>query len=160
MKKMFVVVAAVAVVAMAIPYVFAGGPGSVQGYGPGSRWERPGDGPGYGRGASLTEEQRTQLQALRNKFHDETASLRQTVFTKRQELRSLWSDSNADPKLIVEKEREIRALQDQLRDKAVEHKLEARKIFTPEQLAQFGERRGRGFRSGRGPGRGSWGGCY
>jgi len=107
---------------------------------------------GYGKGASLTEEQRTQLQELRQKFHSETATLREQIWAMRQELRTLWSDSKFGADAILKKEKELRDLQDQMKDKAVQMKLEARTILTPEQLAEFGTFGGPG--SGRGSGRG------
>lgn len=154
MKKILVVFAMVLVLAGAT-YVYAFGPGR----GPGPR-----EGcMGYGKGASLTEEQRTQFQDLRQKFHDETATLREQIQAKRQELRTLWSDSKSGADAILGKEKELRDLQDQMRDKAVQMKLQARNILTPEQLAEFGKLRGPG--SGRGPGKGhgkgrGCGGCY
>ena len=154
MKKGFIVFAMVLVLAGAT-YVYAVGPG-------------PGPGPregclGYGKGASLTEEQRTQFQELRQKFHSETAKLREQIWAMRQELRTLWSDSNSTADVIMKKEKELRDLQDQMKDKAIQMKLEARNILTPEQLAEFGKLGGPG--SGRGPGKGhgkgrGCGGCY
>ena len=155
MKKSLVVLA-VALVLSVATYVYAVGPGPSPG--PGSRescW-------GCGKGASLTEEQRTQFQELRQKFHDETATLREQIWAKRQELRALWSDSQSDSGTILNKENELGALQDQMRDKALQLKLEARKVLTPEQLSEFGgQGMGPGFGGGhrkghgRGPGFGS-----
>jgi Spy/CpxP family protein refolding chaperone len=157
MKKMIVIMAAVAVV-LGVAYAYAQGPGFGPGRGPG----RYGDCPNYGESSPLTDAQRTQLRELRQKFFDETASLRDSIYAKRQELRSLWADPNAKPEEIVAKEKELRSLQDQMRDAAVQQKLEARKVLTPEQLSQGGWGRGKGFRGGegrgygrgRGPGRG------
>jgi Spy/CpxP family protein refolding chaperone len=126
MRKLVVASALVAVVVLGITYVYAQGPG----YGR-MGW-------GYEKWSSSTPEQRTKFQELRQKFDDETAQLRGTTLTKRLELQSLWIDPKADPKAIQEKEKELRALQDQMRDKAVQFRLEARKVLTPEQLAQFG----------------------
>ena len=101
MKKVFVVFAMALVLAGAT-YVYAVGPGP----GPGPRegcW-------GFGKGASLTEEQKAQFQELRQKFHDETAKLREQIWAKRQELRTLWSDSKSDADAILEKEKELREL--------------------------------------------------
>jgi Spy/CpxP family protein refolding chaperone len=72
------------------------------------------------------------------------------MVTKRLELRSLWTDPKADPKAILDKENELGNLQNQMRDKVVQFKLEARKILTPEQLAEFGSHWG--MRHGRGHG--------
>jgi len=162
MKKTVVVLGLVAVMVLGVAYAFAQGPGA----GPG-----PGRGPGWGqeKWSSLTPEQQTKLQELRQKFNDETAQLRGTMLTKRLELQSLWRNPKADSKAILEKEKEFRSLQNQMKDKAVQLKLEARTILTPEQLSQFGPGlgMGRGFggghmmggrhgmgRGGMGPGRG------
>src|SRR5512136_2468143 len=135
MKKMIVVLTAVAVV-LGVAYAYAQGPGF--GPGPGRGLGQCGDCGKCGKSASLTEAQRTQLQELRKKFFDETAPLRDSIHAKRQELRSVWSDPNAKPEAIVAKEKELRSLQDQMYDAAVQQKLEARKILTPEQLSQAG----------------------
>ena len=152
MKKKVVVLGLVAVLVLGVAYAFAQGPGA-----------GPGSGPGYGPGwrhqrwSSLTPEQQTKMQELRQKFNDETAQLRGTMLTKRLELQSLWTNPKADPKAITEKEKEFRGLQDQMRDKALQLKLEARTILTPEQLSEFGP----GWGMGRGFGRGHmWGGGY
>jgi Spy/CpxP family protein refolding chaperone len=150
MKKILIVLAMVLVLAGAT-FVYAVGPGS----GPGPR----GGCLGFGKGTSLTEEQKTQFQELRQKFHDETAKLREQIWAKRQELRTLWSDSKSDADAILKKEKEVRDLQDQMRDKAVQMKLEARNILTPEQLAESGKFGDPG--SGRRPGKGrGCGDCY
>jgi Spy/CpxP family protein refolding chaperone len=170
MKKTVVVLGLVAVMVLGVAYAFAQGPG--QGPGPGHR-------PGWGqeKWSSLTPEQQTKFQELRQKFNDETAQLRGTMLTKRLELQSLWRNPKADSKAILEKEKEFRSLQNQMKDKAVQLKLEARTILTPEQLSQFGPGlgMGRGFggghmmggrhgmgQGGMGPGRGMGPGygCY
>ena len=169
MKKTIIALGLVAILLLGVTHVFAQRPG----FGPGHR-------PGWGqeKWSSLTPEQQTKFQELRQKFNDETAQLRGTALTKRLELQSLWTDPKADPKAILEKEKELRSLQDQIRDKAVQLRLEARKILTPEQLSQFGSGWGRGygfghghmmghgpgmgygFGMGYGPGRGPGYGCY
>ena len=148
MKKVMLAVALVVILLGAV-IVYAQGPG----YGPGPGHGRCWESGGAGKGASLTEEQRTQLQDMRKKFHDETAQLRESVFAKRQELRSLWGDPTTEASAIMNKEKELRDLQDQMQDKALQLKLEARKILTPEQLSEFGGR-GMGPGSGRGHGKG------
>jgi Spy/CpxP family protein refolding chaperone len=152
MKRTMVILAAVAVL-LGVTYVYAQGPGFGPGRGYGAFW-----GSGRGAGVSLTPEQRTQFRELHKKFFDETAPLRESIFAKRQELRSLWTDPNAKPEDIAQKEKELRTLQDQMRDKVVQYKLDARKDLTPEQLSQFAPGQGRGFR--RGYGRGGYGMGY
>jgi Spy/CpxP family protein refolding chaperone len=132
MRKLVVALGLVALVVLGITYVYAQGPG----YGRA--------GSGYGKWFSLTSEQRTKFQELRQKYNDETAQLRGRILTKRLELQSLWTDPKADSKVIQEKEKELRGLQDQIRDKANQFRLDARKILTPEQLALFGPGGGMG----------------
>ncbi len=138
MRRLAVTLALVAVVVLGVTYVYATGPGY---------WRT---GWGYERWSSLTPEQRTKLQELRQKFNDDTAQLRGTILTKRLELQSLWTDPKANTKAIQEKEKEMRSLQDQMRDKAVQFGLGARKVLTPDQLAQFGPGSGMGPGFGRG----------
>lgn len=141
MRKTVIALGLVAVVALGITYVYAQSPG----YGR-TGW-------GYGKWSSLTAEQGTNLQELRQKFDDETAQLRGTIITKRFELQSLWTNPTADSRAIQEKEKELRSLQDQMTEKATQFKLEARNILTPDQLAQIGPGWGRG-RLGHGYGMG------
>jgi Spy/CpxP family protein refolding chaperone len=160
MKKRVMVLGLVAAVVLGITYVYAQSPG----YGR-AGW-------GYEKWSSLTPEQGTKLQELRQKFNDETAQLRGTMITKRLELQSLWSNPKADPQAIQEKEKELTALHDRIREKAAQFKLDARNILTPEQLAQDGPgwgrggfvrgyRTGSGYGMGRGYGMGpGYGMCY
>jgi Spy/CpxP family protein refolding chaperone len=72
------------------------------------------------------------------------------------EATSLWTDPNSSPEAILAKEKELRDLQNQMRDKVVQGLLEARKILTPEQVSKIGANRGmgRGGMMGRGRGMG------
>jgi Spy/CpxP family protein refolding chaperone len=168
MKKTIIALGLVALMLLGVTYVYAQGPG----FGPGYR-----TGWGPGKWSSLTPEQQAKFQELRQKFNDETTQLRGTILTKRLELQSLWTNPKADPKAILDKEKELGTLREQLRDKAVRFKLEARNVLTPEQLAQFGSgwgmgpgfghghRRGHGYGTGRGDigpgfGMGPGFGCY
>jgi Spy/CpxP family protein refolding chaperone len=105
----------------------------------------------------LTPEQKTKFQELRQRFSGENAKLTGAIVTKRLELRSLWTDPKVDSKAILDKERELRDLQNQMRDKAVQMRLEARKFLTPEQITNFGPGGemgpgfGRGHKMGYGP---------
>jgi Spy/CpxP family protein refolding chaperone len=137
MKKKLIVLGLVVMMVLSVTYVYARGPG----YGPGPKGED-------WKGLSLTPEQKTKFQELRQKLNEETAQLRGTLLTKRLELRSLWSNPKADSKAIMDKEKEMRDLQNQMKDKMIQFKLEARKFLTPEQIAEFGQHRGMGH--GRG----------
>jgi zinc resistance-associated protein len=141
MKKMIVILGMVVLMAIGASYAYA----QRAGFGPGHRM-----GWGYGNWSSLTPEQQTKLQELHQKFNDETAQLRGSILAKRLELQSLWTNPKADPKAILEKEKELTSLQDQLRDKAVQFRLEARSLLTPEQIDQFGSGWGMGRDFGMG----------
>ncbi len=106
----------------------------------------------------VEQEKKTKFKELRHKFDEETAQLRGSLLTKRLELRSLWSNPKADSKAILDKEKELRDLQNQIKDKMVQFRLEGRKFLTPEQIGQIGQGRGMGHELGpghmMGPGRG------
>jgi Spy/CpxP family protein refolding chaperone len=144
MKKTLLALSLVTVLILGVTYVYAQGPGS----GPGHRGMASQECWGSGKWSSLTPEQKTKFQELRQKFNGETAQLRGSILTKRLELQSLWTNPKADSKAIMDKEKELRDLQNQMRDKVIQYKLEARKFLTPEQIAEFGQHRGMGH--GRG----------
>ena len=144
MKKMIVTLGLVAIMLLGVTYVYAQGPGM----GPGHRGMHESWGPV--KDSPLTPEQKTKFQELRQKFNGENAKLIGAMVTKRLELRSLWTDPKADSKAILDKERELRDLQNQLKDKAVQMRLEARKFLTPEQISNFGPGCGMGSGFGRG----------
>ena len=165
MKKMIVTLGLVAIMLLGVTYAYAQGPGM----GPGHRGMHESCGPG--KDSPLSPEQKTKFQELRRTFREENAKLIGAMVTKRLELQSLWTNPKADSKAILDKERELRDLRNQLKDKAVQMRLEARKFLTPEQIANFGPGcgMGPGFGGGRmmgggyGMGRGGMGpghGCY
>jgi zinc resistance-associated protein len=141
MRKTIIVLGLAVAMLLSVTYVNAQGPG----FGPGQRmrWD-------YGKWSPLTPEQQTKLEELHQKFREENAKLIGAMVTKRLELQSLWTDSKADSKAILDKEKEMRELQNQLRDKGIQMKLEARKFLTPEQIANFGLGCGMGPGGGRG----------
>lgn len=151
MKKTLTAAGIVLLVAVLVYPVFAhgprwggmgGGPGMWRGgagWGPGACWR---GGTGYG---ALTEEQRAQLQELRQKFLDETATLRSQLWAKRGELRALMGAKAPDAEKLRALQDEINQLRDQLAHKRLEFRLEAKKI-APE--LPFG--RGPGFGMGYG----------
>jgi Spy/CpxP family protein refolding chaperone len=150
MKKTVVVLGLVAVLVLGVAYAYAQGPG----FGPGHR-------PGWGqeKWSSLTPEQQTKFQELRRKFREDNAKLFGAIVTKKLELQSLWTDPKADSKAILDKEKELRDLQNQIKDKAVQMRLEARKFLTPEQIQNWkpGWEKGRGHMKGGGYGMGRGG---
>jgi len=171
MRKKIVLLGLVAVMLLSVSYVYAQGYGMGPGMGPGHRGMHESWGPA--KDYPLTPDQKAKFQELRRKFRDENAKLIGAMVTKRLELQSLWTDPKTDPKAILDKERELRDLQNQMKDKAVQMRLEARKFLTPEQIENWkpgrgmgmGPGQGRGYMAGGGFGMGRGGmgpgrGCY
>ncbi len=138
----------------------ASDPGSFRG--PGPHWGAEGFEPGYGpwfRGrfgdgnfAGLSKEQIEKMQALRDRFFNETRDLRYDMAQKRLEMRKLFMDPKTDDAALLAKQKEISVLRQRLQDKMAQMMIEGRKILTPEQLQKLD-------RTGAGPGgRMGWGG--
>jgi len=144
MKKAMIALGLVVVMVLGVSYVYA----QEQGNPPGHGWMHGKKTRGYGKRLNLTPEQRAKFKELRRKFIGENAQLIGGLVARRLELRSLWTDPKADSQAILAKERELRDLQNQMRDKIVRYKLEVRKFLTPEQIEKFGMMGGVGF--GRG----------
>jgi Spy/CpxP family protein refolding chaperone len=143
MKKMLIALGMVAIFFLTVNYVAAQGP-------PGPPMP-PGPRGMPRQGPFLGPEQQVKIQELRQKFSEESAQLRGSLLTKRLELQSLWTNPEADPNIILEKERELRDLQNQMGEKILQYKLETRKLLTPEQISQFGRIFGMAPVYGRGP---------
>ncbi|NWF93186.1 MAG: Spy/CpxP family protein refolding chaperone [Syntrophaceae bacterium] len=146
MKKTMIALGLVTLILFGVTYAYAQG----RGVGPGAKGGPCWESSNPGRWSTLTPEQRTKLQELRQRLNEETAQLRGAILTKRVELQSLWTNPKADPKAILDKEKELRDLQNQIREKVLQSKLEARKILSPEQIAEFGATCGLGPGFGRG----------
>jgi zinc resistance-associated protein len=143
MKRLVTLLGIVVLVgAIAVPVV-AHGPGWGKGHHMMGSWgDCPGYGPQHGPGyGNLTEEQRTQLDKLHQKFHDETAQLRNEISTKSRERNTLLNSPNPDTEKAKALQKEISDLRAQLAEKRLNFKLEERKIV-PE--ARFGRGYGKG----------------
>lgn len=144
MRKLTLTLIVVAIGLLLSVPVFAFGPG----YG-------PGEGRGFGYhheaglwGLNLTDEQKTKIEALQVAQYKEIRPIREKMFDKSVELRRMWLQTNPDKDKIVSLQKEVRALRDQLEDKATVQRLELRKMLTPEQqekLVNSGWGRGPGF---------------
>lgn len=156
MKKTLVLVGLVVVFLVGVSYVYARGPGFGPGRGPGFGL---GGCPGFAGAANLSAEQKAQVGDLRQKHFAEVAPLREKMQNLRQELRTLWADPKADAAAIKNKTTEMAGLRDQMQDKMVQFRLDARNLLTPDQITALGEGCGRGGWN-RGPGRGPGGGSY
>ena len=159
MRRTVVTIGLMAVMLLSVSYAFAQAPGV--GRGPGACPGGPHCGKGSGwesrdqdKALNLTPEQKSKLSEMRSKFRNENAQLIGALVTKKIELQSLWSNPKADDKAIQDKAKEVRDLQNQMKEKAVQMRLEARKILTPEQISKWGAGRGFGHGPGSGGGRG------
>jgi Spy/CpxP family protein refolding chaperone len=155
-------------------------------------WGRGAGGPGAGPcwqgnmyGVNLTQDQTVKMNALQQAFVKDTAELNTRLSRKQLELNSQLLEPAPDAGKIASLQKEISSLQLQLNEKSVAYQLEARKVLTPEQVAQlpagcalgfgsvmagsgpgygcgmgpgYGSGYGRGYGCGRGPGygRGCW----
>jgi len=121
-------------------------------------WTQPmgmGKGHGPGHKMNLTPEQAGKLFDLKEKFRSDTVNLRKAMLIKRLEMKALWKAENPDEKAILAKQKEINGLRDQMAEKMVPFRLEAKKIAP--QAAFFGM--GMGRRHGGGMGMGMGGAC-
>lgn len=82
-----------------------------------------------GKFANLTPEQAGQLFDLRQKFMDDTASLRKDMVVKKAELRALWRADNPDEKQILAKLKERNAVRDKFLEKLVPFRLQVKKLI-------------------------------
>ncbi|HUL29191.1 MAG TPA: Spy/CpxP family protein refolding chaperone [Thermodesulfobacteriota bacterium] len=136
MRKTVVLLGLVTLMVLGVTYAYAQAPGSDPGHkGMHESW-------GPGKDHSLTPEQKAKIQELRRNFRRENAKLIGAIVTKKLELESLWTDPKSDSKAILDKERELRDLRNQLKDKAVQMRLEVRKFLTPEQIQNWKPGRG------------------
>lgn len=132
MKKVLVMIAAVLFLATAT-YALAVGPRAGKGFGAGPKGQK------IVSTMDLSKEQMDKIWQIREKFNNDTSSLRYEHFQKRNELRTLYADPEAKDAAILEKEKELNALRQNMHDKMVRFKLEQRKVYTPEQLQKIAE---------------------
>lgn len=102
-----------------------------------------------GKGVNLTQDQRAQLRELRRKFTEDTAQAKGAILTKRLELKALWQNPQLDSGAIMAKEKEFIDLEGKLRERGVQLRLDAIKVYTPDQLATFQSHGWMGNRHGR-----------
>ena len=157
MKKILAVVGILALAAVIAVPVMAQGPGygrgrQMQGY----RGSDPGACPRYGWGiGNLTDEQRDQMDALHQKFYDQTAQVRSQIWAKKAELNVLMNTSNPDLEKAKALQKEISDLKAKMAQERIDLYAEAKKIGPDSRFGQ-GWGRGRGF--GPGPCGGNYGG--
>lgn len=158
MKRTMVALGLVGALVLAASAAFAWGPWIGRGVGPFGRG--PGYGPPYGpgvAGVNLSADQLAKIQKIRQDRYAELAKLRTEMFTRGGELQALFREPKLDQTKIAAKQKEIAALQAQMREEGLAAQTEVAEVLTPEQRAQFpafGPGAGTGFGPGFGPGRG------
>lgn len=151
MKKLAITFVILLAAAALTASAFAVGPGWGRGHGGG----QCGGGGCSGAdltavpGLNLTSEQTAKINALREAHLRDVKPIRDTMFSKRGDLRLLWLQKNPDQEKIRQTQKEIRTLRDQMQDKRDGHRLELLKVLTPEQQEKLNAYRpGRGFGPG------------
>lgn len=81
----------------------------------------------------LADDQRAEIRARYEAFMAEINPLRDELFTKKMELRQEWMKENPDQSEIVGKQKEIRAIQDFIEEKAIAYRLQCWRVLTSEQ---------------------------
>jgi len=115
--------------------------GYMMGPGYGGHMMGPGWGRGYGPGyGNLTDEQAAKIDAARDKFYDETRSLRRDIDDKAYELGKEMDKENPDTNKVGELQKQLSKLRAEFDQKAVQHRLEMRKLLPEESRVQ-----GRGY---------------
>lgn len=85
----------------------------------------------------LSNNQESQVQILREKLVEKVSPLRSSLVQLKGELRDLWIQNKPDESRIKQKQKEIRSLRDQIKDKITNYSLELKKLLTPEQNSQL-----------------------
>jgi Spy/CpxP family protein refolding chaperone len=144
-----IVIAAVVLIAGAT-FAFAHGGWGNDDYGYGGRMMGPGYGgnymmgpgyggnymmgPGWGRGyhhgyGNLSDEDRAKIDAARDKFYDETRSLRRDIDDKAYDLNKEMDKDTPDANKVAELQKQLSKLQSEFDQKRVQHRLEMRKLL-------------------------------
>ena len=144
MKRLAIILGSVMLVAAIAYPVFAWGPGIGRGQGMKGTW---GNAPRscwrYDRGYSnLTQEQQSALGQLNEKFFNETASLRNQIWAKSDEMNTLLNAPDPDAEKAKVLQKEITDLKGKMAEKRLDFQLEALKI-NPD--ARFGAGYGKGY---------------
>ena len=136
-----------------------------------AQWRGGRRGKGMGQGFSLnclerinlTQEQTAKINSLRSEYFKDTVSPKSDIYKKRLELKSLLLEKDVNVEKAIKTQDEMFDLKKKLAKKRLQAEIEAKKILTPEQIAQlppgcnfgFGKTdggRGRGMGGGGGPG--------
>jgi Spy/CpxP family protein refolding chaperone len=95
--------------------------------------------------ANLTDEQRAKIDAAREKFFDETRSLRRDIDDQAYALRKEMTSDNPDSGKVAQLQKQLSKLEAEFDQKKVQHQLEMRKLW-PEKFKDHAWGRGWGNR--------------
>lgn len=148
MKKIAMFVTGTVLMAFVALPLFARGDGCGSGWRDSDcpRYERATgyqDCPYYGtQGSNLTQEQRTQLDALRDEYRTNTEKLRDQLRDKRYELMTQLRSSTPDEASVRELQAEISTLRAEMDKAWIDHSLKVKKV-NPDAQPGFGKGHGR-----------------
>ena len=133
MKRKSIVALAIVAALLAFASIAAAGygaygkPGTPRGYCPQMS--------GYwGSELNLTESQQDRIREMNEAFSRETNDLRETLYSRQQELRQLWAEPEPDKDRILQKQDEIHEIRAALRDNITHHRMQMRnEVLTGEQ---------------------------
>jgi DNA-binding response OmpR family regulator len=87
--------------------------------------------------SDLTGDQAKALDSLRRSYMAEAMPIRTELFALRIELRHLLLDPNVRPQILFDRQRNISALQARLEELSLSYQVQAKSIFTKEQLERL-----------------------
>ena len=91
------------------------------------------------RNVDLTEDQRTQFEALQEEHRAEVKPIRQELKVKRLQLHQLWAAEVIDEDAIWALDEEMAPLRQQMHRERLDLRIQAMHVLTPEQRRQIGE---------------------
>jgi zinc resistance-associated protein len=104
--------------------------GRMTGPGQGNAMMGPGQGRGFhGKHANLSDEDRAKIDAAREKFFDETRSLRRDMDDQAYALHKEMNRDDPDSGKVVQLQKQLSKLQAEFDQKRVQHRLEMRKLW-------------------------------
>ena len=130
MKKVLTSLGVLLLIVFLTTPALARGPGFGKGYHKAGYWKGC---PGYCGQQDraydkLTEGQRDQLEKLHDKFYDDTAPLKDEIWSKSRELNRLLDKSTPDANKALALQKEISDLKAKLAEKRIHFRLESKKI--------------------------------
>ncbi len=108
----------------------------------------------------LNAKQKEEIKTLRAEMKEETKATREQLNGLREQLHTLWAEDLPDETAILDLQRRMDPLRDQLRERKIQFKLDMLRVLTKEQRKTFREAKkgnGKGCPGrGRGHGKGHW----